>query len=50
MGRQAHPNHQLAALIGEADFSHKGLAARVVRLAQMRGVPDLRYNHSSVAR
>ena len=48
--RLREPNHQLAALIAEADFSSKGLARRVVDLGQMRGYRDLRYNHSSVER
>lgn len=43
-------NDRLDALIHEADMSHKGLAARVVRLGKIRGHNDLRYNHSSVAR
>lgn len=50
MARQPHPNHKLASLIDEASFSRKGLADRVVRLARLRGAPDLHYNHSSVAR
>ena len=48
--RLREPNHQLAALIAEADFSSKGLARRVVDLGQMHGYRDLRYNHSSVER
>ncbi|SNT14261.1 hypothetical protein SAMN05443665_101747 [Actinomadura meyerae] len=50
MAGKSHPNHKLAALIDEAGFSRKGLADRVVRLAQLRGVQNLRYNHSSVTR
>jgi tetratricopeptide (TPR) repeat protein len=51
MGRQPKPpNRQLAALADEAALSHKGLARRVVALGVANGVPDLRYNHSSVAR
>ncbi|MFD0853324.1 hypothetical protein ACFQ07_13870, partial [Actinomadura adrarensis] len=44
------PNRYLADLLAEAGMSNKGLAARVVRLGKLRGAPDLRYNHSSVAR
>src|ERR1044071_6252274 len=50
MARQAQPNTQLAALLAEACFSHKGLADRVVNLGAIRSAPGLRYNHSSVAR
>ncbi len=49
-GRPKKPNHQLAALIAETGFSNKGLARRVVDLAQTRGYRDLKYNHSSVER
>ena len=48
--RDRQPNHQLAELMAEARFSHKGLAHRVVRLGKLRGAPNLRYNHSSVTR
>lgn len=44
------PNRALAAFITEAGFSNKGLADRVNRAGRLRGVPGLRYNHSSVAR
>ncbi len=51
MGRQPRtPNAQLAALVDEAGLSNKGLARRVVQLAEAKGVAGLRYNHSSVAR
>ena len=36
-------------MIREAGMSHKGLAGRVVKLGELRGI-DLRYNHSSVVR
>jgi hypothetical protein len=50
MGRRPkQPNEQLDALLHEAKMSHKGLAARVVKLGGPRGL-DIRYNHSSVAR
>jgi hypothetical protein len=50
MGRRpTRPNDTLGALLHEANMSHKGLAARVVRTGELRGL-DLRYNHSSVAR
>jgi hypothetical protein len=48
--RPRKPNHQLGALIIEADYSNKGLAKRVVDLGQVRGHLDLKYNHSSVER
>lgn len=47
--RPKQPNHLLDAMIREAGMSHKGLAARVVKLGKLRGM-DLRYNHSSVVR
>ncbi|GAA0544397.1 hypothetical protein [Actinomadura livida] len=50
MLKEKQPNHQLARLITEAGFSNKGLADRIVRLGRLRGAPDLRYNHSSIAR
>ncbi len=51
MGRRLRqPNQSLAALIAEAGFSKKGLAARVVRAGESRGIRDLRFNHSSVER
>lgn len=50
MGRRPkQPNDSLDALMREAGMSHKGLAARVVKLGERRGL-ELRYNHSSVAR
>jgi hypothetical protein len=50
MGRRPkEPNESLDALLYEARMSHKGLAARVVKLGELSGL-DLRYNHSSVAR
>ncbi|GLY81814.1 hypothetical protein [Actinoallomurus iriomotensis] len=50
MGRRPkQPNNALDALLLESKMSHKGLAARVVRLGETRGL-DLRYNHSSVSR
>jgi hypothetical protein len=48
--RLRQPNRHLAALIAEAKFSKKGLAARVVRAGQAHGYSDLRFNHSSVER
>jgi hypothetical protein len=45
--RLRQPNRELAALIAEAGFSKKGLAARVVRAGEARGYQDLRFNHSS---
>lgn len=51
MGRQPKPpNTQLAALVDEAGLSSKGLARRVIELAEAKGIAGLRYNHSSVAR
>jgi hypothetical protein len=50
MGRRPkQPNESLDALLLESKMSHKGLAARVVKLGATRGI-DLRYNHSSVTR
>jgi hypothetical protein len=37
-------------LLVEAEFSKKGLAARVIRAGQARGYHDLKFNHSSVER
>lgn len=48
--RPKQTNHQLAGLISEARFSHKGLAKRIVDLGEVRGYRNLRYNHSSVER
>jgi tetratricopeptide (TPR) repeat protein len=48
--RLRQPNHRLAALIAEAGFSKKGLAARVIRAGELRGHRDLKFNHSSVER
>ncbi len=48
--RLRQPNRLLAALIAEASFSKKGLAARVIRAGELRGYRDLRFNHSSVER
>ncbi|MGA2828567.1 MAG: hypothetical protein ABSF03_20885 [Streptosporangiaceae bacterium] len=48
--RLRQPNRSLAALVDEAGFSKKGLAARVVRAGESRGYRDLRFNHSSVER
>lgn len=48
--RPKQPNDRLDALLNEAGMSHKGLAARVVKLGKAKGHGDLRYNHSSVAR
>jgi hypothetical protein len=48
--RLRQPNRHLAALIAEAGFSKKGLAARVIRTGELRGYRDLRFNHSSVER
>ena len=50
MPQRSGPNRQLAVLIEEAGYSHKGLAARVVALGRARGYPGLKYNHSSVQR
>jgi len=44
------PNLRLQALIGEAKFSHKGLARRVNDLGRARGITGLSYDHSSVIR
>jgi hypothetical protein len=43
-------NERLRALIEEAGVSHKGLARRVVDLAEAQGVSGLSYDHSSVIR
>jgi tetratricopeptide (TPR) repeat protein len=48
--RPRQPNHHLGALVAEAGFSKKGLAARVIRAGHARGYHDLRFNHSSVER
>ncbi|MEV3925507.1 hypothetical protein [Actinomadura coerulea] len=48
--KDRQPNHALATLITEAGFSNKGLADRVNRVGRLRGVSELRYNHSSVTR
>lgn len=48
--RLRQPNRSLAALITEAGFSKKGLAARVIRAGESRGFEGLRFNHSSVER
>ncbi|GAA4605080.1 hypothetical protein GCM10023195_17540 [Actinoallomurus liliacearum] len=48
--RPRQPNERLSALIDETGISHKGLAARVVKVGKAKGYGDLRYNHSSVAR
>lgn len=51
MGRQLKkPNERLRLLLEESAVSHKGLGRRVVDLGFVRGVPGLRYDHSSVAR
>ncbi|HEX4816533.1 MAG TPA: hypothetical protein VFV66_27645 [Nonomuraea sp.] len=44
------PNRLLQQLIAEAGFSHKGLARRLNALGAARGIPDLKYTHSSVLR
>lgn len=50
MGRRPkNPNDPLDTLLREARMSYTGLAARVVKLGELRGL-DLRYNHSSVSR
>src|SRR5438445_821756 len=43
-------NERLAALITEAGVSNKGLARRVVKLGEARGVRGLAYDHTSVIR
>ncbi|WP_283134312.1 hypothetical protein [Rhizohabitans arisaemae] len=48
--KPTEPNRVLRALISEAGFSHKGLARRLNELGADRGVPGLRYDHSSVIR
>lgn len=51
MGRQPKsPNDQLQALTAEAGLSNKGLARRVIEQGKSRGLTELKYNHSSVAR
>ncbi|MQA97760.1 MAG: hypothetical protein GEV11_25210 [Streptosporangiales bacterium] len=51
MGRRPkQPNTRLRGLILEAGFSNKGLARRVNALGAAKGVPELRYDHSSVIR
>lgn len=51
MGRKPRAaNERLRALIEEAGVSHKGLARRVVDLAEAQGVSGLSYDHSSVIR
>jgi hypothetical protein len=43
-------NVRLQTLIGEAGFSHKGLARRINDLGGAHGISGLRYDHSSVIR
>jgi hypothetical protein len=47
---EREPNRLLQHLIGEAGFSHKGLARRLNDLGAARGTPGLKYDHSSVLR
>jgi hypothetical protein len=51
MGRKPRSaNERLSALVAEAGVSHKGLARRVVKLGDARGVRGLAYDHTSVLR
>ncbi|MBB2915554.1 hypothetical protein FHS43_006877 [Streptosporangium becharense] len=47
---QREPNRSLQRLIVEAGFTHKGLARRLNDLGAARGLPGLKYDHSSVLR
>ncbi|WP_214409777.1 hypothetical protein [Sphaerisporangium fuscum] len=47
---QREPNLLFRRLVGEAAFSHKGLARRLNDLGAARGLKGLRYDHSSVLR
>ncbi|MFI6815268.1 hypothetical protein ACIBG7_22870 [Nonomuraea sp. NPDC050328] len=47
---EREPNRLLQQLIAEAGFSRKGLARRLNDLGTSRGIPGLRYDHSSVLR
>lgn len=47
---EREPNRLLQQLIAEAGFSHKGLARRLNDLGAARGIPGLKYDHSSVLR
>lgn len=46
----SEPNAQLRALLQESGMSNKGFARRVVDLGAVRGLADLRYDHTSVIR
>ncbi|GAA2902844.1 hypothetical protein GCM10010517_68770 [Streptosporangium fragile] len=47
---ERQPNRSLQRLIAEAGFTHKGLARRLNDLGAARGLPGLKYDHSSVLR
>ncbi|MFI6479680.1 hypothetical protein ACIBH1_17235 [Nonomuraea sp. NPDC050663] len=47
---EREPNQPLQRLINEAGFSRKGLARRLNDLGSSRGIPGLKYDHSSVLR
>ncbi|WP_084959347.1 hypothetical protein [Thermoactinospora rubra] len=47
---EREPNHQLRQFIADAGLSHKGLARRLNDLGAARGIPGLKYDHSSVLR
>ncbi|WP_326825461.1 hypothetical protein [Streptosporangium sp. NBC_01756] len=44
------PNRLLQRLIAEAGFTHKGLSRKINDLGVSRGLPGLKYDHSSVLR